>query len=216
MAEEAAPAGTRAGAVTFRSIDALAELCGHYCWVERRLFEVTGSRASGPATAEVAAGDVATAGTAGEAEVRVVLSQMSARHGFFAAQWRDRLPVRAGVDAQALVTAPPGPAAEVLDLIESEPSPALALRGLVRQFLPLLLDSYDRNLTRASPVSEAPVRALLGWAVQSTGSELQEAGLVLDCLASAGEGVGSGEDFGAVLQRLLEDGRGTFPGARAS
>ena len=50
MAEVAAPAdaGADAGATTFRSIGELAELCGHYCWVERRLFEVTGSRASRP------------------------------------------------------------------------------------------------------------------------------------------------------------------------
>jgi hypothetical protein len=216
MAEEAAPAGTPAGAVTFRSIGELAELCGHYCWVERRLFEVTGSRACGPATEDVATRGEATGGTAGVAEVRVVLSQMSTRHGLLAAQWRDRLPVRAGVDAQALVTPPPGPTAEVLDRVEAEPSLALALGGLAQQFLPFLLDSYDRNLTRASPVSEAPVRALLGFAAQSTGSEIREAGLLLDGLAPAGERVGSGGNFGAALQRLLEDGSGTFPGARAS
>jgi len=211
MAEGAAstPAVTGAGAgtSTFRSIEELAEICGYYCWVERRIFELTGSRASGPASGGPELGD---------AEVRVLLSQMSARHGFFAAQWRDRLPVRAGVDAEALITPPPGPAGEVLDLIESEPRLALVLGGLALHFLPRLLESYDRNLAQASPVSEAPVRAVLGWAAHSTGSELGEAGLLLDRVAPAAERAGSGENLAARLQRLLGPGADTFPGARAS
>jgi hypothetical protein len=212
MAEEAVPAGTHAGAATYRSIGELAELCGHYCWVERRIFEVTGSRASGPATDD----DATDAAGAGDAEVRVVLSQMSARHGFFAAQWRDRLPVRAGVDAEALVVPPPGSAAGALDLIESEPRLALVLGGLALQFLPGLVDSYDRNLAQASPVSEGPVRAVLEWSARSTGGEIREAGLLLDRLAATAGRAGSGGDFGAAVQRLLGDGTHTFPGARAS
>jgi hypothetical protein len=207
MAEQAFPADPRAGAATFRSIGQLAELCGHYCWVERRMFEVTGSRASGPGTGDQ---------ESGEAEVRVVLSQMSARHGLFAAQWRDRLPVRAGVDAEALVVPPPGPAAEGLALIGREPSLTSAFGGLALQFLPRLLESYDRNLAQGSPVSEAPVRAVLEWAVLSTASEIRRAGLLLDGLAPAGERGGSGGEFGLRIQRLLEGGRDTFPGARAS
>jgi hypothetical protein len=212
VAEDAVPAGTPAGAATFRSIGELAELCGHYCWVERRIFEVTGSRASGPATSDAGAADAGAA----DAEVRVVLSQMSARHGFLAGQWRDRLPVRAGVDAETLVMPPPGPFAEVLDLIESEPRLALTLGGLARQFLPRLSESYDRTLAQASPVSEAPVRALLEGVTRSTGSEIRHAGLLLDRLAPAGERVGSGGDLGAAVQRLLGGGADTFPGARAS
>ncbi len=134
MAEGVVPAASRA-TTAFRSIDELAELCGHYCWVERRIFELTGSRASRPGSGEPGAGD---------AEVRVALSEMSARHGFFAAQWRDRLPVRAGVDAGALIVAPPGPFGAALDLIESEPDLARVLGGLATQILPRLVERYGR------------------------------------------------------------------------
>jgi hypothetical protein len=207
MAEGAVPAAPRAGAATFRSIGELAELCGHSCWVERRIFELTGSRASRPGAGEPETGDP---------EVRVVLSEMSARHGFWAAQWRDRLPVRAGVDTEVLIVPPSGPAAEVLDLIDSEPRLALALGGLSLQFLPLLLDGYARDLAQASPVSEAPVRAVLEGAVRSTAREIRRAGHLLDRLVPGGERGGSEGNPAALVQRLLGSTADTFPGARAS
>jgi hypothetical protein len=218
MAEEAVPAAPSAGATAFRSIGELAELCGHYCWLERRLFEVTGSRASGPATDAAAVGGAAVGdpAAAGVAEIRVLLSQMSARHGFFAAQWQDRLPVRAGVDAEALVTSPPGSAAEVLDLLESAPRLAEVLDGLALHFLPHLLDSYERDRAQASPVSEAPVRAVLEWAAVSLGAEIRDARLVLERRERAASGEVSGGDLGARVQRLLGGPDHTFPGARAS
>jgi len=204
VAERAAPSGVAdgSGAPTFRSIGELAELCGHYCWVERRVFELTGSRASRP--------------EAGEAEVRVVLSEMSARHGQFAAQWHDRLPVRAGVDAEALIVPPPGPVGEALDLIAAAPRLVLVLGGLATQFLPWLRDAYGRDLAQASPVSEAPVRALLGWGALSLGQEIRLAGLLLQRLAPDGEGARSVESFGGRVKRLLGSAADTFPGARAS
>lgn len=209
MAERApsAAAADGSGAPTFRSIGELAELCGHYCWVERRVFELTGSRASRPE-----AGD----GEAGEAEIRVVLSEMSVRHGQFAAQWHDRLPVRAGVDAEALIVPPPGPVGEALDLIAAAPHLVLVLGGLATQFLPWLRDAYDRDLAQASPVSEAPVRALLEWGALSLGREIRLAGLLLQRLAPDGEGARSVGSFGGRVKRLLGSVADTFPGARAS
>jgi hypothetical protein len=191
----------------FRTIGELAELCGHYCWVERQVFELTGSRASRPETGDP---------DAGEAEVRVLLSEMSARHGLFAAQWHDRLPVRAGVDAEALIVPPPGPVEEALDLIASAPRLALVLGGLATQFLPRLREAYGRHLAQASPVSEAPVRAVLEWAVLSLGGEIRLAGALVQRLEPAGEGARTVEDFGGVVQRLLGSAEDTFPGARAS
>ena len=191
----------------FRTIGELAELCGHYCWVERQVFELTGSRASRPETGDP---------DAGEAEVRVVLSEMSARHGLFAAQWHDRLPVRAGVDAEALIVPPPGPVEEALDLIASAPRLALVLGGLATQFLPRLREAYGRHLAQASVVSEAPVRAVLEWAVLSLGGEIRLAGALVQRLEPAGEGARTVEDFGGVVQRLLGSAEDTFPGARAS
>jgi hypothetical protein len=213
MAEKVAPAtdgageGDRGAGTTFRSIGELAQLCGHYCWVERRIFEVTGSRASLPGTGNPETGDP---------EIRVVLSEMSACHGFLAAQWRERLPVRAGVDPEPLIVPPPGPVGEALDLIDSEPRLALVLEGLATQFLPWLLDRYDRYLVQASAVSEAPVRSVLEWAALSNGREIREAGLLLQRLAPAGEGARSERNSGPRIQRLLKGAADTFPGARAS
>ena len=216
MAESAATAGTTAGAgrdvaidtaATFRSIGELAEICGHYCWVERRIFEVAGSRASLPGSGDPEVGDP---------EVRVVLSQMSARHGLFAAQWRDRLPVRAGIDAEALIVRPPGPLGPALDLIATEPRLALVLGGLATQFLPSLRDAYRRHLEQASPVSEAPVRAVLEWVDFSAGRELHLAGLLLSRLAPDGERARSARNFGTLVKRLLGNSADSFPGARAS
>jgi hypothetical protein len=206
VAERVAPSAAGA-ATTFRSIGELAQLCGHYCWMERRIFEVTGSRASLPGPGEPGPADP---------EIRLVLSQMSARHGFFAAQWRERLPVRAGVEAEALIVPPPGPTGESLDLIESAPRLALVLEGLATQFLPWLLDRYDRHLVQASPVNEAPVRAVLEWAALSTGRELRVAGDLLQRVAPAGKEPRSEGNSGARIQRLLEEAADTFPGARAS
>jgi hypothetical protein len=216
MAERAVSAGT------FRSIDELAQLCGHYCWVERRVFEVAGSRASLPGSGDPEAGDPEAGDPgpgdpeAGDPEIRVVLSQMSARHGLFAGQWRDRLPVRAGVDAEALIVPPPGPVGPALDLIATEPRLALVLGGLATQFLPSLRDAYRRHLEQASPVSEAPVRAVLEWVDFSAGSELHLAGLLLSRLAPDGERARSARNFGTLVKRLLGNAADTFPGARAS
>jgi hypothetical protein len=195
------------GGATFRSIDELAELCGHYCWVERRLFELTGNRASRPEAGDAGAGD---------AEVRVVLSEMSARHALLAAQWHDRLPVRAGVDAEAFVIPPSGRVEEALDLIASAPRLALVLSGLATQFLPRLREAYGRHLAQASPVSEAPVRAVLGWAVLSLGEEIRVAGALVHRLAGDGEGARALEGLGGIVQRLLGSAEDSFPGARAS
>jgi hypothetical protein len=203
---EGAASGSTAAAI-FRPIGELAEICGHYCWVERRIFELTGSRASLPGS-----GDPET----GAAEVRVVFSQMSSRHALFAAQWHDRLPVRAGVDAEALIVPPPGPVGEALDLIAAAPRLALVLGGLATQFLPRLRDAYRRHLALASPVSEAPVRAVLEWAALSLGQEVRLAGPLLQRLAPAGEVARSVGNFGGLVQRLLGSADDTFPGARAS
>ena len=207
MVEAGAAAPSRSGATLFRSIGELAELCGHYCWVERRLFEVSGARASAPVSGDPEPGDP---------EVRVVLSEMSARHGFLAAQWRDRLPVRAGVDADALIAPPAGPAGEALDLIESESRLLLVLGGLAGQFLPRLLDGYARHLALASPVSEGPVRAVLECAALSANREIGRARTLLPGGFESGGRAGSAGDSSPLVQRLLGQGADIFPAARAS
>ena len=149
--------------------------------------------------------------------MRVVLSEMSARHGFFAAQWRDRLPVRAGVDAGALIVAPPGPFGAALDLIESEPDLACVLGGLTTQILPRLVERYGRHLAQASPVSEAPVRAVLEWAVLSTGQREGARRAPAAPPRPRGRTGPRGRRISAAsFKRLLEGATDSFPGARAS
>ena len=90
----------------WRGIDELAELIGAYCWVENRIFELSGAWATGASTSP--GGGLPPA-------LRVWCAGLSRRHGLLAACWAERLPVRAGVDRAALVCAPPGPLAGALD-----------------------------------------------------------------------------------------------------
>jgi hypothetical protein len=129
---------------TFRTIEELAQLCGRYCWVETRLFELTGQWAGG----------------SGPAEWRVFCSVASGGHAALATEWRDRLPVRAGVDQEALLLPPPGPVAATIEGLHG-----LAIgEGLplvINDVLPDLVTGYRTVFDQASPVREAPVMALL-------------------------------------------------------
>jgi hypothetical protein len=131
--------------VTWRTIDQLARRVGGYCWWEHRLFELTGRWASG----------------AGDPEIRVLFSQMSARHAAFSLQWRDRLPARAGVDVTALVMAPSRADADTLTLLEGQSEDLLRLGGLIEVVLPRLRSAYRAHLAQASAVSEGPVIEVL-------------------------------------------------------
>ncbi len=106
--EESGGADAAVATRAWRGIDELAGLVGAYCWVENRIFEISGawaSRASHDA-AEVL-----------DPALRVWCAGVSARHGALALRWTERLPVRAGVDPRALVTAPAGPLAGTMDLV---------------------------------------------------------------------------------------------------
>jgi len=199
-------------AFDFRTIGALAERCGHYCWIENRLFALTGLWASTPGAPGARA--------AIEAEIRVVASEMSSWHGFVAGQWRERLPVRAGVDADALVVPPPGPLGPALDLLEAEADLTGAFCGLVEEILPALLAAYDEHLAHASPVSEAPVCALLGLVRPRIELEIERGReLLLRGRRAGGDEGGAtrtGFDTSGRLQRVLGAERTIFPGARAS
>jgi hypothetical protein len=209
------------GGTLFRTIDELAERCGNYCWLERRLFGLSGSRASDPPESESPdnespvnplGGDPGT----GRSEARVLLSEMSFRHGLLGAQWYERLPVRAALDADALIVPPPGPVPGALDLLETEPQLLLVLMGLAEEFLPRLQETYAEHLAQASPVSEAPVRAVLDCAIHLVRQEIQEVRLALVRVAPASWGAANATHLGGALKRVLEGGTGVFPAARAS
>jgi hypothetical protein len=191
----------------FRTIDELAARCGNYCWLENRLFGLTG---------QAACGGVGAGAGPSDAEVRVFLSEMAPRHASLAAQWRERLPVRAGVDAVGFVVPPAGGVDTVLDLLASERDPGLVLRALVEQILPRLLISYADDGMGASAVSEAPVRAVLAWAGFSLSQEQQEGAALLRRTAPDRGTDEKRAAFRAEIERALGDGLGILPAAWAS
>ena len=195
-------------AYRFRTIGELAERCGYYCWVEETLFALLGDRAC--------RGEADHHGRPVAPEVRVVLSEMAVRRAFLAVQWRDRLPVRAGVDADALVVPPPGPLAAAIGVLAAEPDPHLVLAGAVGPLLTRILEAYRADLAQASPVSEAPVRAVLDGAIRSTASDIAGGRLLLERVAEQGEGARELAEFTRSLERALESEKDVFPAARAS
>ena len=155
---------------SWRGIDELAELVGAYCWVENRVFEVSGTWASGADDDARAVLDPA---------LRVWCAAVSGRHGALTSRWAERLPVRAGVDPGALVTAPPGPLAGVLDTLAASPAP-VGVTTLIGAVLPGLLDVYGAHLRTASPAGEAPVLEVLAGARRVLGGEIPSGHLLLE------------------------------------
>ena len=164
--------GADAGVATraWRGIGELAGLVGAYCWVENRIFEFSGTWASG-------ADEDATADL--DPALRVWCAGVSLRHGALASRWAERLPVRAGVDPGALVTAPPGPLAGALDALAARPAP-VGVAALIGAVLPGLLGVYGSHLRTASPVGEAPVLEVLAEAQRALGGEVRSGRLLLE------------------------------------
>jgi hypothetical protein len=141
-----------AATTTWRDIDALAALVGSYCWAEKRIFEVTGTWATGT-------GDPPT-GSLGP-ELRVWCASVSRCHGLLAARWAERLPVRAGVDRAALVRPPTGPLAAGFDMLHGTPDARSGVAVLVETVLPGLQAAYNAHRQAPNPVSEASVLEVL-------------------------------------------------------
>ncbi len=142
----------------------------------------------------------------------VYLAGLARRHGALAELWRDRLPVRAGVDRGALVVAPPGPLAGALERLAAEPGPACRLAGLVHTVLPRLLQTYEAHLSAAAPVREGPVLMVLEEA-RRTGSVEAEVGRSLwRRLAARWNGPGgSGDVSSRGLERDVRGGQRRSP-----
>jgi hypothetical protein len=147
---------------------------GAHRWVERRLFELTGSWAAAPGLPDGA---------------RLLLFEASAAHAWHAELWEARLPVLAGVDREQL-TRPLGGAVEPL-LASLEPGAfggddetagRRFLVGLARVVLPLLLVSYRRLAQRLVPVTDGPAIRALTLVVRDTEEELRAAETLVDGL----------------------------------
>jgi hypothetical protein len=180
--------------VAWRAIDELAGLVGAYCWIEHRLFEVTGAWASVPEP------DGASA-DAGDGELRVWCAATAQRHGALAGRWAERLPVRAGVDPSALVTAPAG-VAEALDELGAVTELAAGVGALVGSVLPWVGGVYGSHLAAASPVAEASVMEVLVEARRESRGEIRGGRSLLDRLEGAGT---PPRHLGTTFERAFAD-----------
>ncbi len=164
------------GALT---LDEAAVRHGAYAWVERRLFELTGSWAAAPGLADRA---------------RPLLFEASAQHAWHAGLWEDRLPVLAGVDRAGLVRPAGHAAAPLLDGLapgaweaDAETAGRRFLVGLSRVVLPLLLTSYRGFARRLVPVADGPAARALTLVVRDEEEELAAAAAAADELLGTPE-----------------------------
>ncbi len=193
----------------WQTIDELAGVIGAYCWLERRLFEVAGAWASEPGAAEADAD-----ADAGEAELRVWCAALSRRRGELARRWAARLPVRAGVDAAALIEAPERPEglAQALDELAATTDRAVGVADLVETVLPWVGGVYSSHLAAASPVREASVMEVLVEARREGSAEIGGGQSLLRHLPEVGK---PSRHLGTTFERSFADSS-VFPGARAS
>lgn len=195
MPESAAGAG---GA--WRTIDELAALIGAYCWLEHRIFEMTGAWATGAGPVDE---DVA--------ELRVWSAATSRRHGALAGRWAECLPVRAGVEPAAWVTAPVGPKglAEAFEELGATKDLADGLSALIDSVLPWVGGVYGSHLAVATPVSEASVMEVLVEARREASAEIRDGGTLLGRSRRTGK---PSRHLEGVLKRALAT-NDVFPAA---
>jgi hypothetical protein len=187
----------------WRGIDELASLIGAYCWVEHRIFELSGIWATG--TSDGPWGGL-------EPAERVWCAGVSRRHGLLAACWAERLPVRAGVDRGALVAAPSGPLAVGLDALAAASDPRIGLAALVEALLPRLQGVYGLHQQTASPVSEASVLEVLTGAHLGLGAEIRGG---RDLLEGSVDGLTRDAALGRRIERAFDE-TDVFPAVHAS
>ncbi len=198
MAEAATAAARR-----WRNIDELAHLVGAYCWVEERIFQLAGAWAS--CSSEGASSPSAP-------EVRVWCAAVSRRHGELAGRWAERLPVRAGVDPAAFVRAPAGPLETALDALAAEGDTVVAAAALVDGTLARLGLVYEAHLRTASPVSEAPVMAVLVGARRQLAGEIRGGRAFVGAFSQARD---RGDQISGSLERAFA-ATDVFPAVRTS
>ena len=193
----------------WRGIDELARLVGAYCWVEHRIFELTGAWASAPGEA-----GPQEPGAELEAERRVWCAAVSGHHAALAGCWAERLPVRAGVDRTTLVAAPEGPLAGAFEALEAEAEADLGagVGVLVRTLLPRLHATYLEHLRVAAAVREAPVMEVLAGAQRLVAREIRGGRPLAEGLGATPE---RGTPFGTLFEQTFEQSS-IFPAVRPS
>jgi hypothetical protein len=207
------PAGRAGDEKRFRSIETLGGLVGRYCWIEHRIFEMTGGWASAPDRN-------GTSLDSADAERRVWCAAVSRRHGVLSARWRERLPLRAGVDRAVLVAPPPGPLSVWLEELAMAADPRGGLEGLVQGVLPGLAETYAAHLSGASAVSEGPVLEVLVEARREGLRDIRGGLAVLRRVPRTEERAGHGSpkwagDIERVVERAFDE-FSVFPAVRPS
>lgn len=187
----------------WRGIDELAVRVGAYCWVEKRIFVMTGEWAARHADGP------------DEAELRVWCAATSRRHGARAARWVERLPVRAGVDPDALIAPPSEELAARLDELAAESEVRRGLAGLVEGLLPALVAIYDTHGRVASPVSEGPVLEVLAGAHREVVAEIRGGGSLIGGFGPDQDGRARAANDRETFERLL-NWTSVFPAVRTS
>jgi hypothetical protein len=183
-----------------RTIGQLAELVGAFCFVEHSLFTLCGQWAAEP----VGDGPVA-------AETTLFLATSARRHGLRAETWRRRLPVRAGVDQDALITAP-SPVIKTFERLGAEAEPGARLLALLEVPLTRLLHTYGAVEVAANPATEAPVLAVLGPARREGLAEQALGKALCDHLMLGAAPTGAAQDLVVELERVFDGRAGIFPG----
>jgi hypothetical protein len=196
---EAGVAATR-----WRGIDELAGLIGVYCWVENRIFGLSGVWATGTADGGPWAGL--------EPAQRVWCAGVSRRHGLLAGRWAERLPVRAGVDRGALVTAPTGPLAGAFDALGGASDARAGVAVLVETLLPRLQGVYGAHRQTASPVSEASVLEVLTGAHQDLAADISGGRALME---ASPERVTGEAALGRQIEQAFDE-TDVFPAVHAS
>ena len=109
------------------------------------------------------------------------------QHATFAGRWADRLPVRAGVEPAALVTAPAEPEglAEAFEELGATKALVSGVSALVETVLPWVGGVYGSHLAVATPVSEASVMEVLVEGRREAVAEIQGGRTLLESFAVA-------------------------------
>jgi NAD+ synthetase len=196
-------------------IHELAVLVGAYCWIEQRVFALTGEWAARRATGARGATDAHESDGPDDAELRVWCAASSRRHGALAARWAARLPVRAGVDPDALIAPPPGRVAARLEELEGESDLQRGVATLVGGLLPALAAIYDTHRRAASPVSEGPVLEVLVAAHRELLAETRGGGALIGGFEAGADGPGGSVNLRQTFEQLLNQS-GVFPAVRPS
>ena len=169
-----------------------ARLSGGHCWVERRLFEITGRWVR----------------STPEPEAKLMLDRHSQHHAWRASQWWDRLPVLDDVNREALVAPPAEAVSELMDTLALFELTVARLAGLYRVALARVHVSYRSHERLAGPVADGSVLRTLDIVGRDVIRDWTEGEAVLQSLLITRRAVDEGAAAVASLEGLLAEPAG--------